>query len=99
MTDKLSRVVLVMMKSPESDATLDVLREDQPDVEIDEHATYWKLTHEKEIVVDLNRVGEELGEDISLSEWLVVMSTFVGRVETEPDRFRVTTEMLQLGDD
>ena len=98
MTDSVSRVVLVLMKSPEADATLDVLREDHPDVDIRDAGTYWQLTHEKEIVIDLNKVGEELGEDISLSQWLVVMSTFVGRVETEPDRFRVTTEMLQLGD-
>ncbi len=89
-------VVLVLMKSPEADATLDVLRADHPDVEIDDKGTYWHLSHPKEIVVDMCKVGEELGEEISLSEWLVVMSSFVGRVETDPSWFRVTTEMLQL---
>ena len=39
---------------------------------------------------------EELGDAISLSQWLVVMSSFVGRVETDPSSFRVTTELLQL---
>lgn len=96
MSDALSRVVLVLMKSPEADATLDVLRTDHPDVEIADHDTYWQLRHPSEIRVDLNRVGDELGEPISLSEWLVIMSSFVGRVETEPDSFRVTTDMLQL---
>ncbi len=76
-----------------------MVRDDQPEVEIHDQTTYWQLIHDKEIVVDLGRVGEELGEEISLSQWLVIMSSFVGRVETEPDRFRVTTEMLQLGDD
>ncbi len=98
MTEAVSRVVLVLMKSPEADATLDVLRADHPEVEIEDKGPYWHLQHEKEIRVDLERVGEELGEEISLSEWLVVMSSFVGRVETEPDLFLVTTEMLQLGD-
>lgn len=96
MSEAVSRVVLVLMKSPEADATLDVLRSDHPEVEIEDRGTYWQLRHDAEIAIDLNRVGEELGEPISLSEWLVIMSSFVGRVETEPDAFRVTTEMLQL---
>jgi len=95
-TGAVSRVVLILMKSPEADATLDVIRADHPEVEIADHDTYWQLRHTSEIRVDLRRVGEELGEPISLSEWLVIMSSFVGRVETEPDTFRVTSEMLQL---
>ena len=96
MTEAVSKVVLVLMKSPEADATLDVLRADHPEVAIDDAGPYWQLQHSKEILIDLARVGEELGEEISLSEWLVVMSSFVGRVETEPYFFRVTSEMLQL---
>ena len=97
MTEAVSKVVLVLMKSPEADATLDVLRADYPEVQIEDSGTYWQLVHPNEIHVDLARVGEELGEEIALSQWLVVMSSFVGRVETEPDSFRVTSEMLQLG--
>ena len=96
MSERHLEVVLVLMKSPETDATLDVLRVDQPDVVIVDQGPYWHLSHDKEIRIDLERVGEELGEDISLSQWLVVMSSFVGRVETDPSWFRVTTEMLQL---
>ncbi len=99
MSDEISRVVLVLMKSPETEATLDVLREDHPDIVIEDRQTYWYLAHDKEIRIDLERVGEELGEPIELSEWLVIMSSFVGRVETEPSSFLVTTAMLQLGDD
>ena len=39
---------------------------------------------------------EELGEYLSLGDWLVVMSSFVGRVMTEPRRFCVTSEMLDF---
>lgn len=98
MSEAISRVVLVLMKSPETDATLDVLREDHPDIVIEDRQTYWHLAHEKEIRIDLERVGDELGEPIELSEWLVIMSSFVGRVETDPTSFLVTTEMLQLSD-
>lgn len=98
MTDAVSKVVMVLMKSPEADATLDVMREDHPQVAIQDAGPYWQLEHPNEIRVDLTRVGEELGEEIELSQWLVIMSSFVGRVETEPDSFLVTSDMLQLGD-
>ena len=91
-----NKVVLVLMKSPEADATLSVVRADAPDVAIEDHATYWTLTHPREIVIDIDKVSEDLGEPIALSDWLVVMSSFVGRAETEPRRFRVTTDMLGL---
>ena len=91
-----SRVVLVLMKSPEADATLKVLREDQPQLSIQDRGPYWHISGDGEIVVDLRRVGDELGDPLTLSQWLVVMSTFVGRVETEPDYFRLTSKMLEF---
>ena len=90
------QVAVVLMKCTEADATLDVLRADQPAVAIVDQGTYWHVSAADEIVVDMRRVGEELGENISLSEWLVVMSTFVGRVVTDPHCFRVTTQMTDL---
>lgn len=89
-------VALVLMKSEEADATLDVLRAEQPDAKIVDQGTYWMVTAPREIVVEMSKVAEELGRPIDLSGWLVVMSSFVGRAETEPDSFRVTSEMLQM---
>ena len=91
-----SMVVVVLMKSPEADATLDVIRADHPQVQIVDRNTYWHLSAEGEIIVDLQRVSEELGDELSLSDWLVIMVTFVGRIETTPDQFRVTSEMLEF---
>jgi hypothetical protein len=86
----------VLIKSVEADATLDVLRADQPHVAIADKGTYWHLSADGEIIVDLSRVGEELGEAIALTDWLVVLSTFVGRVVTDPHTFRVTSHMTDL---
>ncbi len=90
------RVAIVLMKSAEADATLDVLRADHPRVRIADQGTYWHVSAQEEIVIDLDRVGEELGAPIALGEWLVIMSSFVGRAVTAPTSFSVTSRLLEL---
>lgn len=93
------KVAMVLMKSEEADATIDVLMVDHPDVKIVDQGPYWYLEHPTEIRVDMARVSEEMGgTDITIGQWLVVMSTFVGRAETDDDSFRVTSEMLELNE-
>lgn len=89
-------VCIVLMKSPETDATLDYLAADHPEVRREDLGPYWMVSSEGEIVIDLVRVGQELGEQISLGNWLVIMSSFVGRVITDPMSFRVTSHMTDL---
>lgn len=92
------RVALVLMKSEEADATIDVMEFDYPDVKIVDQGTYWYLEHPAEIYVDMARVGEEMGKDLTLSQWLVVMTTFVGRAAPDEGYFRVTADMLELNE-
>lgn len=90
------KVALVLMKSEEADATIDVLEADCPAVRIADHGTYWMLEAEDEIRVEMQRVSDELGRNLTLSQWLVVMSSFVGRAAPGADYFRVTSDMLDL---
>jgi hypothetical protein len=91
------QVVIVLMKSPECDATLDYLAADQPHVKCEDLGPYWMVSSDRgEIVIDIARVGEELGDKLTLGDWLVIMSSFVGRVMTDPGTFRVTSHMLDL---
>ncbi len=91
-------VSLVLMQgSPEAQATLEVLEREDPDLVVADHGTYWKLTAPGgRIEVDLNKVAEELGAELSMSQWLVIMSTYVGRVMTEPDKFILTSDVTQM---
>ncbi len=91
-------VSLVLMQgSPEAQATLDVLQRADPDVVVADHGTYWKITAPGgRIEVDLNVVAEELGTELTMSQWLVIMSTYVGRVMTEPDKFILTSDVTQM---
>lgn len=92
------RVALVLMKSEEADATIDVLEVDHPDVKIVDNGPYWYMEHPTEIYVDMARVSEEMGKELTLSQWLVVMTSFVGRAAPDEGYFRVTSEMLELNE-
>ena len=95
-TDGGRKVALILMKSEEADATIDVLERDRPDVEVSDFGTYWNISAPNEIVVPMERVGQELGRPIELSQWLVIMSSFVGRAAPGADFFRVTSKMVDL---
>lgn len=89
-------VLVVLMKGDEADATISALRSDHPDVTIADHGTFWQIGAQDELVIDLKRVGEELGRDIELGQWLTIMTTYVGRVSVEEGVFRITSRMLEL---
>lgn len=89
--------LILMQGSPEAQATLDVLEADYPDLEITDHDTFWKITsHTGSIEVDLRRVSEELGVEIALPQWLVIMSSYIGRVKTDPYRFTLTSDVTEI---
>jgi hypothetical protein len=89
-------VAVVLMKSDEADATIDMLEREHPEVEVEDKGTYWHLSAPDEIMIEMEKVGQELGRPIELSQWLVVMSTFVGRAAPGSDYFRVTSKMIDL---
>ena len=92
-----TKVALILMKSDEADATIDALERENEDIEVADHGTYWQISAPNEIVVSMDKVSQELGRPIGLSQWLVVMSSFVGRAAPGPDYFRVTSKMVDLG--
>jgi hypothetical protein len=90
------KVALGLIKSEEADATIEVLEERYPDVQAHDFGTYWKIEGDGELRVEMDEVAEALGRPISLSQWLVVMATFVGRAHAGGDHFLVTSEMSYL---
>jgi hypothetical protein len=44
----------------------------------------------------MDDISEALGRPVQLSQWLVIMATFVGRAHTGGDHFLVTSEMSYL---
>ena len=66
------------------------------DIQIEDQGTYWLIRAQDEIRVDMERVSQELGRPLSLSMWLVIMTSFVGRAQPGEDYFLVTSKMVDL---
>jgi hypothetical protein len=92
------KVAIALMRSDLATATIDVLSDDQPDAVVSDHGTYVLIEADDEIRVDMDRVSEELGVPVTLSQWLVIMSTFVGRAAPGANYMRVTSEMTDLAE-
>lgn len=90
------KVSVILMKTPEADATLDVVRADSPHLAINDLSTYYAIEGLDEITIDIEHVAEELGEKLTMSQWLVTMSSYVGRAGVDDRYFRVTSDMLQM---
>ena len=89
--------LILMQGSPEAQATLDVLEDEDPNLVITDHDTFWKITSPAgRIVVDLRKVSEELGNEMSMSQWLVIMSSYIGRVKTDPYTFTLTSDVTEI---
>lgn len=91
-------VGLVLMGSEESDVAVEMLREEQPNLRITKTNCYWMIEGEDKIEVDVNEVGERLGRDLDMSTFLVVMTSYYGRVQVTDNIFGVYAEMLQMED-
>ncbi len=89
--------LILMQGSPEAQATVDLLEQEDPELVIADHGTFWKITSPTgHIEVDMRRLSEELGNEISLHQWLVIMSSYIGRVKTDPYTFTLTSDVTEI---
>lgn len=59
---------------------------------------YYSIEGHGKIEVDMAEVSERLGRDLSVSSFLVVMSSYYGRVRIEEQRFGIYADLLDLED-
>lgn len=87
---------LVLMKSEEAQATVDYVASRCPQIRVQDRATFYLLETEGTIRIPLADVEEFLGKPLSMSRFLVCMTSYYGRARVEDDAFIVTSEMSQL---
>lgn len=87
---------LVLMKSEEAQATVHYVHEECPQIRVQDRGTFFLLETEGTIRIPLAEVEEYLGKPLTMSRFLVCMSSYYGRAHVEDDAFVVTAEMSQL---
>ena len=87
-------VGIIMAKSAEGDAVAAVMRR-QEGVEIIEQPSFWEVRAKDRLVIDFDRVSEELGFDIDGYAIQHEMSTHYGRLVTTDDALMLFSDPVE----
>jgi MmoB/DmpM family len=94
-----ARVGISLMVSAETEAAVELVREEMPDAAVGFRGCYYKIERDGALDFDMVKLGDRLGRDIDTDIFLVSMSSYYGRIvvsdnhvtiysEIRPDRFR-----------
>ena len=96
------RVVVVLMKCDDIETVVDWLREkyeEGPDFVIADHGPYYRIDCEEGLEVDCDDVESLIGHPYNVFDFLVSVSTTIGRAMTVGNKFILTTSLLGLEED
>src|SRR3954469_18413314 len=87
-------VGIVMAKSPEGDAIADVMAREEG-VEVIEQPSFWEVRAKDRLVIDYDRVSEELGSETDGFSIQLEMSTHYGRMVTTDDALMLFSDPME----
>jgi len=90
-------VGIVMAKSEEGDAVATVVGQ-QEGVEVIEQPSFWDIRAKDRLIIDYDKVGEELGFDIDGYAIQHEMSTHYGRLVTTDDALMLFSDPVEAMD-
>jgi len=90
-------VVLALMKSDEIEVAIEWLRSaygDDATLSIVDHGVYYRIDRVESIRFDLDEIEELVGKPYSVYDFLVNVSTTIGRAYIHRNTFVLTTELI-----
>jgi len=96
------RVVVVLMKCDEIETVVEWLQErygDDPGFEVGDRGPYYRIDCVEGLEVDLDEIEPLIGHPYNVFDFLVNVSTAVGRTMTVGNRFVLTTSLLGLDEE
>jgi methane monooxygenase regulatory protein B len=90
-------VVLALMKADEIEIAVEWLREsyaDDPSLKIEDHGVYYRIDCEEEFTFDLDEIQDLIGRPYNVYDFLVNVSTTIGRAYVKGNTFTITTELI-----
>jgi len=96
------RVVVVLMRCEEIEVVVDWLEErygHDPEFIIEDRGPYYRIDCLEGLEVDLDEIEPLIGHAYNVFDFLVSVSTAVGRTMTVGNRFVATTSLLGLEED
>ena len=96
------RVVVVLMKCDEIEVVVDWLQEqygDDAGFVVDDRGPFYRIDCEEGLEVDCDEVEPLIGHPYNVFDFLVSVSTTIGRAMTVGNKFILTTSLLGLEED
>jgi len=93
------RVVVVLARCEEIETVVEWLAErygDDAGFVIEDHGPYYRIDCEEGLEVDLDEIEPLIGHSYNVFDFLVSVSTAVGRTMTVGNKFVLTTSLLGL---
>ncbi len=98
---ELNTVVLVLMKSDEIDAIVEEIilgpgKAANPSITVEDRTGFWWIKADGRVEVDTEAAAEILGKPYSVYDFLVNVSSTIGRAYTHGNTFTITSELMGL---
>jgi len=93
------RVVVVLARCEEIETVVEWLEErytDDPTFQIEDRGPYYRIDCEEGLEVDLDEIEPLIGHPYNVFDFLVSVSTTIGRSMTVGNKFVLTTSLLGL---
>jgi propane monooxygenase coupling protein len=87
-------VGISLMLSAETEAVVELVREQMPDAAVDLRGPYCKVERDGELDFDMAKLGDRLGRDIDTDTFLVSMSSYYGRIVVSDHHVTIHPEIL-----
>ena len=82
-----------LIGSDETETAIELLRRDYPDVEVSDRGAYYKVERRGSLTIDMAALGELLGRDIDVHEFLVQLSSYYGRIQVSDGKLELHSEI------
>ena len=90
------QIGVCLAKSREARAAFEYVSDQCPSVRVKDQGPYYQFEADGSIRIPLEAVADYLGRSLTMSQFLVCMTTYYGRIVSEDDVFIVTADMAQL---
>jgi hypothetical protein len=90
-----NHVGVKLIAGEEAEAAAAVIAEAYPDAVIERYPAYLSIEAPNQVVFDMRRIGEQLGRPYDAPTFLVIMSSYHGRINVEDDRITLSSEIVR----
>jgi hypothetical protein len=87
------KVGVKLMGGGEAEVVAAVVADAHPEAEIEHYPSYISIKVPDRLVIDLPRISEQLGRPYDAPMFLVILSSYHGRIDVEDEQVTLTTDI------